>query len=75
MACVRCLPQGKLISGINNKVQLFRWAQSDDGSRELATECTHTGHVLALYLDTRGDFVILGAPPVLTGHGRERHQQ
>jgi DNA damage-binding protein 1 len=52
--------QGKLIAGVNNKVQLLRWAQSEDGGRELSTECTHTGHVLALYVATRGDFILVG---------------
>ena len=52
--------QGKLIAGINSKVQLYKWIQTDDGSRELQLECSHTGHVLALYIVTRGDFVIVG---------------
>ncbi|CAL5227828.1 g10856 [Coccomyxa viridis] len=52
--------QGKLIAGINSKVQLYKWLQTDDGSRELQLECSHTGHVLALYIVTRGDFVIVG---------------
>lgn len=53
--------QGKLIAGINSRVQLFKWTQSEDGSRELTNECSHVGHVLALYIVTRGDFVIVGA--------------
>ncbi|EIE24281.1 hypothetical protein COCSUDRAFT_28729 [Coccomyxa subellipsoidea C-169] len=52
--------QGKLIAGINSRVQLFKWTQSEDGSRELTNECSHVGHVLALYIVTRGDFVIVG---------------
>ncbi len=71
--------QGKLIAGINSKVQLYKWLQTDDGSRELQLECSHTGHVLALYIVTRGDFVIVGGyhpltvcpfatPPFLPGH-------
>jgi len=54
--------QGKLIAGINSRVQLLKWTQSEDGSRELTNECSHVGHVLALYIVTRGDFVIVGAP-------------
>jgi hypothetical protein len=27
---------------------------------ELATECVHRGHILVLYLQTRGDFIIVG---------------
>ena len=45
---------------MNNKVQLLKWVQSEDGARELITECTHTGHVLALYVATRGDFILVG---------------
>ena len=52
--------QGKLIAGINSKVQLYKWIQAEDGSRELQIECSHTGHVLALFVVTRGDFVIVG---------------
>jgi hypothetical protein len=49
-----------LIAGINSRVQLFKWTQAEDGSRELTNECSHVGHVLALYLVTRGDFVVVG---------------
>ncbi|KAK9843115.1 hypothetical protein WJX74_007214 [Apatococcus lobatus] len=52
--------QGKLLAGINSRVQLFKWNQKDDGSWELTTETGHSGHVLALYLATRGDFIIVG---------------
>ncbi len=58
--------QGKLIAGINSKVQLYKWLQTDDGSRELQLECSHTGHVLALYIVTRGDFVIVGGWSMFT---------
>ena len=36
-----------------------------DGGRELAPECHHTGHVLAWYMAVRGDFVIVGARVIL----------
>lgn len=52
-----------LIAGINSRVQLFKWTQAEDGSRELTNECSHVGHVLALYLVTRGDFVVVGESP------------
>ena len=79
--------QGKIIAGINSMVQLYKWLQTDDGSRELQLECSHTGHVLALYIVTRGDFVIVGVQrlrshccnaiasrmPVLHGHGQAGH--
>ena len=50
-------------------MQLFKWMQSEDGSRELTNECSHVGHVLALYIVTRGDFVIVGGYPTLREYG------
>uniref|UniRef100_A0A1J3JTZ9 DNA damage-binding protein 1b n=1 Tax=Noccaea caerulescens TaxID=107243 RepID=A0A1J3JTZ9_NOCCA len=32
----------------------------DDGNRELQCECGHHGHILALYVQTRGDFIVVG---------------
>jgi len=55
------LSQGKLLAGVSAKVQLYRWAQRDDGSRELVNECNHAGHVYVLYMATRGDFILVGA--------------
>ena len=52
--------QGKLLAGVSAKVQLYRWAQRDDGSRELVNECNHAGHVYVLYMATRGDFILVG---------------
>jgi hypothetical protein len=37
-----------------------RWEHEDDGLGHLVPECSHTGHVLALYVDTRGDFIVVG---------------
>jgi DNA damage-binding protein 1 len=51
---------GKLLAGINAKVQLFKWSSAQDGVRELTAECDHHGHILALYLATRGDFIVVG---------------
>lgn len=28
--------------------------------RELVSECCHRGHILVLYLQTRGDFIVAG---------------
>jgi len=57
---VYCLSafRGKLLAGVNSKVQLFRW--KDDGGKHLAMECEHKGHILALYLASRGDFIVVG---------------
>lgn len=51
---------GKLLVCVNNKVQLYKWALRDDGSRELQPECGHHGHIVALYAQTRGDFIVVG---------------
>lgn len=51
---------GKLLVAINQKIQLYKWMQREDGSRELQSECGHHGHILALYVQTRGDFIVVG---------------
>ncbi|KAK8530110.1 hypothetical protein V6N12_060866 [Hibiscus sabdariffa] len=32
----------------------------EDGTREIQSECGHHGHILALYVQTRGDFIVVG---------------
>ena len=49
---------GKLLVGINQNIQLYKWELRDDGSRELQSECGHHGHILALYVQSRGDFIV-----------------
>jgi DNA damage-binding protein 1 len=51
---------GKLLAAINQKIQLYKWMPREDGSRELQSECGHHGHILALYTQTRGDFIVVG---------------
>ncbi|PIA41691.1 hypothetical protein AQUCO_02200250v1 [Aquilegia coerulea] len=51
---------GKLLAAINQKIQLYKWMLRDDGSRELQSECGHHGHILAIYVQTRGDFIVVG---------------
>ncbi|KAL9270792.1 DNA damage-binding protein 1-like protein [Drosera capensis] len=51
---------GKLLAAINQKIQLYKWMLRDDGTHELQSECGHHGHILALYVQTRGDFIIVG---------------
>ncbi|KAK9153316.1 hypothetical protein Sjap_000796 [Stephania japonica] len=51
---------GKLLAAINQKIQLYKWMLRDDGSHELQSECGHHGHILALYVRTRGDFIVVG---------------
>lgn len=52
--------QGKLLAGVNARVQIFKWQKDDDGAHELSLECQHTGHILALYVRSRGDFIAVG---------------
>ena len=55
-----CPFNGKLLAGINSKIQLYKWQQREDGVRELVTETGHHGHVLATYMQTRGDLIVVG---------------
>uniref|UniRef100_A0A061SBD9 DNA damage-binding protein 1 n=1 Tax=Tetraselmis sp. GSL018 TaxID=582737 RepID=A0A061SBD9_9CHLO len=52
--------QGGLLAGINSRIQLFRWVTKEDSSRELVSECSHVGHIMALYAVTRGDLIVVG---------------
>lgn len=49
--------RGKIVAGVNSKVHLFNWVPH---SKMLDPVCTHHGHVLALCITVRGDFVIVG---------------
>lgn len=51
---------GKLLAAINQKIRLYKWVQRDDRSHVLQFECAHDGHVLSLYTQTRGDFILVG---------------
>ncbi|XP_020599967.1 DNA damage-binding protein 1 [Phalaenopsis equestris] len=51
---------GKLLAAINQKIQLYKLMLREDGTRELQSECGHHGHILALYVQTRGDFIVVG---------------
>ncbi|XP_076896669.1 DNA damage-binding protein 1-like [Bidens hawaiensis] len=51
---------GKLLAAINQKIQLYKWMPREDGTHELQSECGHHGHILALYVQTRGDFIVVG---------------
>jgi len=58
---VYCLTpsNGKLLAGVNSKVQLFRWSESEDGSKSLTEECSYHGHVIVLHMRVRGDFILV----------------
>ncbi|XWS62379.1 hypothetical protein CRYUN_Cryun06bG0005900 [Craigia yunnanensis] len=50
---------GKLLAAINQNIQLYKWMLREDGTRELQSECGHHGHIFALYVQTRGDFIVV----------------
>lgn len=47
---------GKLLAAINSSVRLFEWTPE----KELRLECSHFNFITALYLKTKGDFVLAG---------------
>ncbi|GLE04253.1 hypothetical protein PINS_up013164 [Pythium insidiosum] len=51
---------GRVLAGVNSKTQLYKWSESPDNERELVSECGHYGHTLVLYMESRGDFIIVG---------------
>ncbi|KAK9711909.1 DNA damage-binding protein 1a [Basidiobolus ranarum] len=51
---------GRLLTGINNQVNLYHWSNSPESEPELIQICSHRVHILALYIATRGDFLIVG---------------
>lgn len=54
--------KGRLVAGINSKLQLFKWNDGSDNISmpELKSECGHHGHLLAVLLKSRGDILALG---------------
>jgi len=50
---------GRLVAGVGSKVIVFSW-ESVDGNRVLKPRGEHRGNIMALYVATRGDFVIVG---------------
>ncbi|KAF7990593.1 hypothetical protein HCN44_000398 [Aphidius gifuensis] len=47
---------GKLLASINSTVRLFEWT----AEKELRLECSHFNNIIALYLKTKGEFVLVG---------------
>lgn len=47
---------GKVLASINTTVRLYEWTIDKD----LRLECSHFNNVLALYLKTKGDFILVG---------------
>eukprot|EP00795_Rhopilema_esculentum_P011588 gene11587-21825_t len=55
---VYCLQEfnGKILAGINSSVVIFEWT----AEKELQQECSYCNVILALYLKTKGDFILVG---------------
>jgi len=54
---------GKLLAGIDQNIQLYKWTLREDGAdgaRELQYESSYHGCILALYVQSRGDFIVVG---------------
>jgi len=47
---------GKLLASVNSTVRLYEWTSD----KELRLECSHFNHIIALYLKTKGDFILVG---------------
>lgn len=46
--------QQRIVAAVNSKVHLLQWTES-----ELEQKCVHHGHIVALSLAVRGDFIIV----------------
>ncbi|KAK2168127.1 hypothetical protein LSH36_20g08004 [Paralvinella palmiformis] len=51
-----CEFNGKLLASINSTVKLFEWTTD----KELRGECSYFNNIVALYLKTKGDFILVG---------------
>jgi len=51
---------GKLLASINSKVRLFAFSDKGPDQSELVTKCGHHEHIVALYIASRGDSIIVG---------------
>jgi len=51
--------QGKLVAGINAKVQVCKWS-GRGGQGELVHECGSHGHTASILLQTHGNYVVVG---------------
>eukprot|EP00301_Raphidiophrys_heterophryoidea_P008754 c13180_g7_i1.p1 GENE.c13180_g7_i1~~c13180_g7_i1.p1 ORF type:complete len:752 (+),score=217.23 c13180_g7_i1:322-2577(+) len=51
---------GKLLIACNSVVEILRWDDMAEGSRELTSECRHSCQVLLSFVQTRGDFILAG---------------
>lgn len=52
--------KGKLLAGINSKLELFKWTPREDEVHELVSECSHHGQIVTFAVKTRGDWILVG---------------
>ncbi|XP_052213076.1 DNA damage-binding protein 1-like isoform X2 [Dreissena polymorpha] len=52
-----CEFNGKLLASVNSTVRLFEWRTF---AKELNMECSHFNNIIALFLKTKGDFILVG---------------
>ena len=52
--------KGKLLAGINSKLELFKWTPREDDAHELVSECSHHGQIITFSVKTRGDWILVG---------------
>lgn len=58
--CMTSFANGKLLAGVNSRVFLWKWGEASDGNKELIQEATVHNNVIALTIQTRGDFILVG---------------
>lgn len=51
---------GKSLADINQNIRLYKWLMYDGDSRDMLSKCGHHGHILALYVQSCGDFIVIG---------------
>ncbi|KAG5189499.1 hypothetical protein JKP88DRAFT_353064 [Tribonema minus] len=52
--------QGALLAGVNSAVQLYKWRELGPGLVELALDTVYAGFILAMYMKTRGNLILVG---------------
>jgi len=51
---------GKLLAGINSRVKLFAFIDRGPDQSELQSKCGYNDHIIVLYLESHGDFIVVG---------------
>jgi DNA damage-binding protein 1 len=51
---------GMLLAGVNHELQLYKWRIVENNFWELQFVLHHPLNMLALYMQSRGDFIVVG---------------